>query len=137
MTDETRPLNAGSLAAIKARLANLSPGPWSILEEHPSALVDGNGDWLITGDGQGFGLVCSDFDAAFIAAARTDIPRLLAAVEAMRAIVETVAGYAWETVECSPDVDHAVPCPWCRRSIWHVSHAPDCLVVKAQPFLKR
>jgi hypothetical protein len=50
-------------------------------------------------------------------------------------VLETVAGYAWETVS-TPDGDEVtVPCPWCRRQRGQVGHTSECLVTRARALL--
>ena len=70
------------LAEVKARTLRATPGPWSSHNPSPAK----SGTW-ITGNGWSIA-VCDtrtngqcERDAAFIAAAREDIPRLLAIVE--------------------------------------------------------
>lgn len=87
------------LQAIKARAEAATPGPWS------KAWM---WDYRVTGDGvfalgEGpttYGATLAhaapqaERDAAFIAAARADVPALVAEVERLRAIVDAAPEYA-------------------------------------------
>lgn len=86
------PLIAAELAAIRERESNATPGPWLHLSngkggeddpclvghskyiDHPTPITCGTPFWS-----------SSDFD--FIAAARTDIPRLLATIGHLAAVI--------------------------------------------------
>jgi len=84
------------LAAIRARAEAATPGPWKVDEGLALAdpLLEGEGDWYRQIEGwtnTGYEWLClSPEDAAFIAHAREDIPRLLDEVEALRAWSERV-----------------------------------------------
>lgn len=71
------------LDAIQARADAASPGPWKA-EEYP--------DWIYdcTGDQVGVKTMWSEADVAFVVAARTDVPALLAVIGAIRQIHVTV-----------------------------------------------
>lgn len=82
------------LAAIRARAEAATPGPWKV-DEGPALadpLLEGEGDWYRHIEGwtnTGWEWLClSPEDAAFIAHAREDIPKLLDEVEALRARAE-------------------------------------------------
>lgn len=92
MTDE-------ELAAIEERADAATPGPWRI-----SRLRDGSD--LVMSDGAPAGVVADcrdergfngDPDATFIAAARSDVPALLAEVRRLRA---SIAAFS-DTAECA------------------------------------
>jgi hypothetical protein len=87
MTPE--PLSVEQLQAIAARVDAATPGPWR-----------SEGVWFEIGEpgGHGFDNMASEEDAAFIAHARSDIPRLLAEVERLQTVVERLekAGLYWQ-----------------------------------------
>jgi hypothetical protein len=62
------------LQAIEALAAAATPGPWTVVDE------DYLKPTIIGGDNVGDGYVIRSADAAFIAAARTDVPALVAEV---------------------------------------------------------
>ena len=104
MTIESR------LAEIRARAENATDGPW---EDWGG--VDANGvtraSGPITWDDHG-GEVFKPADAEFIAHARTDVPALLAAVEAVRELHQpghTFHGHGFSTPLCSCGAP--LPCP--------------------------
>jgi hypothetical protein len=79
------------LDAIKARLAAATDGPWYT---QPNDLIGG---WCVrikdTPPSEGPGEVASftrKEDAAFIAAARVDLPALVAEIEQLRAKIKTL-----------------------------------------------
>lgn len=74
MTIESR------LAEIRARAENATEGPWEVIPTVGNAVVadDGDGYWTDVAD-----RIETEADAEFIAASRTDLPALLAAVEAV------------------------------------------------------
>ena len=82
MTDDTRKW----LDEVKARYEEATPGPWSAHIPSPAK----SGVWIV---GNGWSIAVCDTrtngqcerDAAFIAAAREDIPRLVALVERLSA----------------------------------------------------
>lgn len=74
-------LSDADLAAIREREAKATPGPWTIREMDDGALViDFGPDWRLAGDSS----LPSPSNAAFIAAARTDIPTLLAEISRLK-----------------------------------------------------
>jgi hypothetical protein len=83
------PLDAEELQAIAARAEAATPGPWR-----------SEGVWFEIGEPgeHGFDNMASAEDAAFIAHARSDIPRLLAEVERLQTVVERLekAGLYWQ-----------------------------------------
>jgi hypothetical protein len=86
-------LSAAELAAIQARTAAATPGPWSVEDE--DELRDANGSHLVYvyGDYEHSGAAFEKpADAAFCAAAREDIPRLLAEVQRLRQQVAALGG---------------------------------------------
>lgn len=80
-------------AHIKAREAAATAGPWTwqsqTIGEHPRTLDDGKRDLCSPGGPVVYysqsTIWCSDADAAFIAAARTDVPALVTEVERLTA----------------------------------------------------
>ena len=86
--------------AIKKREAAATPGPWTLDEPYE---VDDKGtqvtfingpEWWYDG-----GLIESQSDADFIAAAREDVPRLIAEVERLREWVKTTQECAAERIK--------------------------------------
>ena len=81
------------LAAIKALADAATPGPWSYTTVKPYATAPASesvayvSPEMMFGDSVGGGYVDRVADAAFIAAARTAVPALLAEVERLRALV--------------------------------------------------
>lgn len=85
------------LAAIEARAGAATPGPWSAADEH--GLMEGaTPAWCVSRDmttGKWMSDICyvesgvtfEEPDAEFIAAARADVPALVAEVERLREIV--------------------------------------------------
>jgi hypothetical protein len=77
------------LAEIEARCNDATPGPWSAVRDH-------NGHWRVVwphsqnGSVARDGKVFDDYDAAFIAAARDDVPDLLAEVRRLRGAMDEV-----------------------------------------------
>jgi hypothetical protein len=84
MAEQDKPLTPDELAAIRERVDAAASGPW---EYEPGFCVVSS---PASSQG-GIAYDMRDADAYFIAAARTDIPRLLATLDAYRAIVEAVA----------------------------------------------
>jgi hypothetical protein len=80
-------LSVAERAAIRARADLATPGPW-LSGEHDAIYAEGNGAAIAHRDAGG-----TSADAEFIAAARTDIPRLLATVDAYHEIVAMLAYY--------------------------------------------
>lgn len=83
----TAPLTEAALAAIEARAAKATPGPWTATEHAKFWQLDAAFDAVATT------ALCfapeTAANAAFIAHARADIPRLLAEVRRLR---EALAG---------------------------------------------
>jgi hypothetical protein len=93
------------LDAIEARCEAASPGPWTaklgrttdwIADGRCGGISDANGEEIITTDSGVYGP--EEADAAFIAAARTDVPALLAEVRRLRAVVDAFATAAEDEV---------------------------------------
>lgn len=89
------------LAAIRERAEKATAGPWTLVGPQPERFAGTNlggieapGGWIcsygITQDVDGWGCPPDDADAAFICAARTDVPALLAEIDRLRAVA--VAG---------------------------------------------
>lgn len=89
MTIDTR------LAEIRARVDAATEGPWEVIPTVGNAVVadDGDGYWTDVAD-----RIETEADAEFIAASRTDLPALLAAVEAVRALHMPVEVEPSETI---------------------------------------
>lgn len=90
-------VGAEELDAIEARANAATPGPWA---SETRTVDHGNGvdDWhfLVMSDGESVHTIGID-DAAFIAAARADVPALVAEVRRLRALLAPVqeAAQAW------------------------------------------
>ena len=87
----TRPLTDEELAAIKARCAAATPGPWKPYIEGRDH-VSGS-SFIMTGEGVARGedielTGATEADYDFIAHARQDMPRLLEEVEGLRKLVK-------------------------------------------------
>ena len=84
-------MSALDLDAIEARAAKTTPGPW-VAESR-----DLDGEHLVVfPDGEDATVLC-ERDARFIAAARTDVPALVAEVRRLRTLAEDVVSDACET----------------------------------------
>ena len=89
MTDEL------DLDAIEARAEVATPGPWTIKRGGVRS-----SEWLLDPDLDGWGHIDFEADAEFIAAARSDVPALVAEVRRLQAERdEARAGYQ-AAVEC-------------------------------------
>jgi hypothetical protein len=111
-------LTPEDLAAIEARCEAATPGPWENSYANDTGPDDeGFWEWLVvdTADGEPVAKVDlsrfnktvrkqEEHDAAFIAAARADIPRLLAAV---REQSDRVKHYQWEASQLQAERDAA------------------------------
>ena len=128
----TDPMSPEELRACRERAEAATPGPWGFKLGNLKAYVFSLDD----GEDLGFSLqlqhwkdgrdVPSAENAAFIAGAREDVPRLLATIAARDARLEAVAavlaaegcgcGYDHRQCECDYDVkcDHGDPCLACR-----------------------
>ena len=80
-------LSKAELAAIRTRAELATPGPWHH-GGHDGIYAEGRATAIAHRDAGG-----TEADADFIAAARTDIPRLLATVETYHDIVVMLAYY--------------------------------------------
>jgi hypothetical protein len=80
-------LSTAELAAIRTRAEQATPGPWQH-GDHDGIYAAGSATALAHRDAGG-----TAADADFIAAARTDIPRLLATVDTYHEIVAMLAYY--------------------------------------------
>lgn len=82
--------------AIKARCEAATPGPWELKESQvaPTYYVFGSHSHIATMNGERDFYSNTKPDAAFIAAARTDIPALIAEVERLRAEVRRLQAAA-------------------------------------------
>lgn len=86
-----------SLEEIRARAEKATPGPWE--EAYPNSRVIEAHDGQVVvdsfNDGIGAGVI-EQVDADFIAHARTDVPKLVAALEAIDKLcveIDTRSGY--------------------------------------------
>ena len=108
MTIETR------LAEIRARVENATEGPWSVYRGDRIGTYVTRPD--LAGVAREWSLTWSDADAEFIAASRTDLPALLAAVEAVREL--HAADEDGDCAECIRRAqgrgDQSYPCPTVR-----------------------
>lgn len=99
----SEPLTDDELAAARALVDSATPGPWSRRWE-PHGRYGGGDDWHIDSDAPGGGCVScgladgpeaeypqSAADAAFIAASRTLVPRLLAEIDRLRKNTDTLS----------------------------------------------
>lgn len=117
MTIDTR------LAEIRARVENATPGPWEWDGESGEDWPQGDNS-LIARQGteeavicawgyDAYGITVDEADAEFIAASRTDLPALLAAVEAVREL--HAADEDGDCAECIRRAqgrgDQSYPCP--------------------------
>lgn len=101
----TKPLTESDLNAIEARCEAATAGPWrmspaSAASDKPARVTTSQMVRGYARDRRDIGIVCEitdgagrfddqlDADANFIAAAREDVPRLVAEVRRLRAIVE-------------------------------------------------
>lgn len=114
------------LAEIKARAEAATPGPWEPFEWYHSD----DGGWAAVGphhvDVDGYepdepGSLIHEratLDAAFISAARTDVPDLVAEVERLRELISDI--------EAGADGDG--DCPWCASDPvdGYERHFDDC-----------
>ena len=75
------------LGAVQARIEGATKGPWSVYRTRVGTYVT-RPDLL--GVAREWSLVWQDADAEFIANARVDVPRLLAAVRAVQAAIACV-----------------------------------------------
>ncbi len=96
------------LEEIAARAAAATPGPWGAWIEglrhpfHPEITAWGGSSIVYTTTGTAIAdELDRDADAAFIAAARDDVPFLLAEVERLRARLEQMRTYARHDPFCN------------------------------------
>ena len=98
MTIESR------LAEIRARVEAATEGPWSVYRGDRIGTYVTRPD--LAGVAREWSLTWSDADAEFIAHSRTDLPALLAAVEAVRALHQPMPIYDDECADTDCDRDH-------------------------------
>lgn len=126
MSDETRALG---LDAIRARLHNLSPGPWSTGERmyvggefaYQVPILGASTDEEYPDDPDHIGTVnynaggfhyphgVAKSDAEFMAAARQDVPALLDEIDRLNRIVAAMAKDAAEQAEHMGELPDAIP----------------------------
>ena len=101
------------LAEIRARAEAATEGPWSVHRSERTGTYVTRPDLL--GIAREWSLVWQDGDAEFIAASRTDLPALLAAVEAVMGLhspIERRDGPVCDHCLHSPRVGaYPYPCP--------------------------
>lgn len=90
------PLTAERLNEIRERADKATPGPWIAPGPERPEVVAGDVriadcEWLAQTDGEWAQM---DLDAKFIAAARQDVPDLLAEIDRLKALVQTLGGEA-------------------------------------------
>ena len=128
LTADMAALSDERLAGIEARAKAATPGPWCTdsWEIYQGAEYTAGAEWLgetcRAGEMDG-----SRADAEFVAAARTDVPELLAEVQRMRAELADFSGRVNELesrlCECEPVREHRD----FRRPAFY-QHAADCPV---------
>lgn len=96
------------LAAIQAVADAATPGPWSWLSPNQCC-----SDYCIESDHLGgypvaHNVDCARADAVFIAAARSDIPRLVAALTAVLDLCDDVSRHAPDALDLADDIEQAV-----------------------------
>lgn len=111
-------MSEDELKAIEARADAATPGPWRWL--NPRMIYSENTEvlcaWAIHADDSD--IDCDGADRAFIVAARTDIPALVAEVRRLRRVIAAA--------EQNGDRPMAYPiCPWCQ-SEHPTRHLTDC-----------
>ncbi len=99
----TDPLPESELSAIAARADAATPEPWRVATGFPTTVLsqylsdneaDGTVAYESVAECPTWGLSNSEADAAFIAAARSDVPALVAEVRRLRAAVEALTPLA-------------------------------------------
>lgn len=135
-----------SLAAIvaeaRARAAAATPGPWSgegsiwsLAPEEEARRTFTQMEWIPNGEGYQERDEQVERDAAFIAAARTDVPALADGLERALALLErlTRPGVTFIYV-----AEEGIICGLCDAQAWReeeMIHKPGCLVLDAAAFL--
>ena len=92
---EAGPITDEALTKIRTRAAAASRGPWIVEGAGPVVRVESEHRYDLIAD------LCSPADARFIAAAREDVPVLIAEIYRLRAAVDV------EAAERSSDADDA------------------------------
>ncbi|WP_393075156.1 hypothetical protein [Streptomyces sp. LN704] len=101
-----KPLTEQQLAEIEARTNAATPGPWTVSEDYSDVITPDGGQlasyWNPTSETR---------NGEFIAAARTDVPALLAEVRRLRArsLTENEYSAAWHAVEGAAGEEGADP----------------------------
>lgn len=126
------------LAAMQARVDAVTPGPWRISGDESVYSDDETMEWAAeTTDDPGIPSYPPErhtADAAFIAAARADIPALLVEVEAWREIGWAVVQDENTIREYYGDYGPLVcvfSCVGSQTQGWNGVHSSDCPVTKA------
>jgi hypothetical protein len=97
MSDTPRLMTAEELAAIRGRAAATTPGRWTVHGEDNGApcVLSDTGFWVARATLQAAGpdgkTTATEANAAFIAAARQDVPALLAHVDALEGLLRDTA----------------------------------------------
>lgn len=126
------------LQEIEARAEAATPGPWRVVERVAfldAFDVDTPGGSCLW---EGYRDTCSKVDSEFIAASRTDIPRLLAEVrrltaenERLREWLETALPYLRE-IEL-PEVERG----WCTGCATRMPHRAICAHVEVPALIEQ
>lgn len=85
------------LDAIEARANAATPGPWRVWYSSTTiAAIEAADRWIVEGS-DGHAIYIASADAAFIGAARTDVPALVAEVRRLQTWIEELTRDPWET----------------------------------------
>jgi hypothetical protein len=116
-------VTTAELDAIEARAQAATEGPWATRDADRHMVRDAKDVVLYA-----YGLEKGGYaNAAFIAAARQDVPRLVAAVRELRAVVEECE---WASYGC-PVCGHAEPGMHATGYRHLEGHASDCALAAA------
>src|SRR3990167_8085811 len=93
-------MTAADLAAIKARADAATAGPWHWTED---GLEDANNQYVVAGNFSCEAYAGKEADAAFISAASSDVPALIAEVDRLRAALEAAKmKHRTEAIDAGP-----------------------------------
>ncbi len=106
-------------AEIRARADAATKGPWTLERDNCGLYACEPDIWRESRDYDDYGTHPNDSDAAFIAASRADIPRLLDDVDELEKEVERLQRYE----PCTFDSSKVFPCSHRRDSS---RHSCDC-----------
>lgn len=134
MTPDTLARAQAAIDAARKRADAATAGPWhgcswdAMHRPHAYVNLPGSGTHATYDD-----LPVTGEDAAFIAAARNDVPALADAADALCALVATGDGW-W--LCCHPGDDWPWQCAICEEvtdGLWRdLPHAPDCAAMAAE-----